>query len=870
MTQPSRRAFLSTACAAMAGSSTFAATLRRALDTPAHHRSGTIADLGHVIFLMQENRSFDSYFGTLCGVRGYSDPRPIPLPGGQPVWAQPHGSGHVLPYHFDIRNTNALRVGLDHSWKGSEATWKDWNAWVARKTVRTMGHFDRSDLPFYYALADAFTVCDAYHCSVFGPTDPNRFYALSGHVTGIPDARLYNVNNGTYNADIANDAPSARGIEWRSHAELLEANGISWKVYQEWDNYGDNYLQYFRSFRVDASGRPLTPDSALYRRGRAMAPGSNATNAAGTTGQWLIDDFAADVAAGRLPAVSWICAPTEYCEHPDQTPNAGEHFTARLLQALVAHPEVWSRTALILTYDENDGFFDHMPPAVPPLGVARGRTTLGNATQGEVHGSEPIGLGPRVPALVVSPWSKGGRVCSQLFDHTSLLRLLETWLVHGRGLEPARVRCDAISPWRRAVCGDLTQAFDFAAPPAGFPGSVPRSAVYFKGWGSRDALPPARQALPRQERSASGRPRPAMPLTYRCQLHGTALPASQFALDFGNAAAAGTPAAAYIVYSTLRSDGPWHYTVEAGKRIEREVWNWSTPAYHLAVHSHNGFLREFRGNLASAAARAEVGLEEDAAARVVRLSFINGGAGTCRFRCVDNAYGDRTVLSIDVPPGQTRVQPRDVSPSHGWYDLVVTVDGDPSYQRRLAGHLEGAGLDATDPVLNGLASVTWSPPPVLPPTPPAAASLRLQSERIRAGQAAQVQWQGLPPGSRHWIGVYRKGQTPGVQGSLAWNYLASAAGSQAVAGLQEGEYFIGLFLDDGYAEAAPRAALRVLAAGDLDANGAVDAADREALRQALASCTGQARFEPLADFDADGCVTQADYRAWYQAYGGAR
>ncbi len=237
----------------------------------------------------------------------------------------------------------------------------------------------------------------------------------------------------------------------------LETAGVSWKVYQEWDNYGDNYLQYFKNFRTDANGQKLTSASPLYRKGRALAAGSTQANAPGTTGQWLIDQFAADVRSGNLPRVSYICAPTEYCEHPDDTPNAGENFTARLLQALVQTPEVWSRTALILTYDENDGFFDHMPSVMAPLNTDRGRTTMTNATQGEIANSQPIGLGPRVPTMVISPWSKGGRVCSQLFDHTSLIRFTEEWLV-ALGHPRSSVQCNGISPWRRAVCGDMTSA----------------------------------------------------------------------------------------------------------------------------------------------------------------------------------------------------------------------------------------------------------------------------------------------------------------------------------------------------------------------------------------------------------------------------
>ncbi|MDB6000076.1 MAG: phospholipase phosphocholine-specific [Rhizobacter sp.] len=873
MSNTSRRNFLSASVAGVAtvaSSSSFAATLARALATPANNRTGTIQDVEHIVIFMQENRSFDSYYGTLAGARGFSDPRAIPLPSGEPVFVQPNGTGTVLPYHFDIRNTSALRVGLDHSWKGTEAAWKDWNVWVAKKSVRTMGYFDRSDLPFYYALADAFTVCDAYHCSVFGPTDPNRLYALSGQsnlvLTGLVDGALYNVNNGTYNADIANDTPSSKAPTWQTYAEVLEANGVSWKVYQEWDNYGDNYLQYFKNFRVGADGKTLTPDSPLYQKGRVMSPGSTAANAAGTTGQFLLDDFAAAVKNNTLPQVSYIVAPYEYSEHPSATPNAGENFSARLLAALVANPEVWAKTALIITYDENDGFFDHMPATMSPESSNRGRTTLANGTQGEVASGQPVGLGPRVPVTVVSPWSKGGRICSQLFDHTSVIRFMEEWMV-GRGFARNQVTCTNISPWRRAVCGDMTSAFNFAAPNTDFPSGVPNSAVYFKNWGSVTPTPPKVQVMPKQEMVATGVPRPAAPLPYRMNVTGAGPGTGrQFALNFTNT---GTVAAAFIVYSTLRSDGPWHYTVEAGKSITNEIWNWSSAPFHLSVHGHNGFMREYQGSFDAAGRFAQVSLAEDPANHSVQLTFKNTGTTTCSFKVVDAAYGDHTALTIDVPAGQTRTQAKTLDYSRGWYDLVVTLNNDSAYRARLAGHLEGAGLDFTDPVLNGLADVAWVKPPVVvapPPPPPQQATFTANTDRVRVGDAPVLTWGGLTPNATNWIGVYKTGQTPGGPGSFKWNYIATASGTQTMPGLPVGDYFIGLFLNDGYSEAAPRLNLKVLKVGDVNGDGVVDVADRDALRGALNVCEGQPGYLPLANFDADKCITQADYKAWAQAF----
>lgn len=695
----SRRQFLALASASMTSTPALAQVIQRALAIPANTKNQSIKDIEHIVILMQENRAFDHYFGTLAGVRGFSDPRAITLPSGKPVWYQPSRDGDVLPYHFDIRNTDALRVGLDHSWKGSEATWKNWDAWVNKKSARCMGYFDRSDLPFYYALADAFTICDAYHCSVFGPTDPNRLYALSGHapnnIVGLADHALYNISNGIYNADIRNDKPNAKGIEWQSYAEILEQHGVSWKVYQEWDNYGDNYLQYFKNFRVDVDGKPLAPDSPLYQKARAYAPGSTSDNAKGTTGQYLIDQFSADVNNNQLPQVSWICAPTEYCEHPEATPNAGEHFTARLLSVLTDTPEVWAKTVLILTYDENDGFFDHMPSFMPPIDSTQGASTMSNALQGEVHQQESIGLGPRVPTLIISPWSTGGRVCSELFDHTSLIRFLEEWCVQAQGLPRASVTCPYISPWRRAVCGDMTSAFDFATPNTDKNTKLPRTASYLKNWGKADALPPTQQTLPKQENCKT--PRPACALPYRPVVNGKiSSHPNQFALEFINA---GSSATTLIVYSRLNQLGPWHYTVEAERDLKPVVFDWDDDGYHLAVHSHNGFLREFAGRFDQACSNAEVKVKENISMRALEIIFTNHAMVACRFILTDHAYGTPT-QTIAALAGETKTIIEPLINSYGWYDFSIRIEGDAHYLRHYAGHVEGAGLDFTDPMLS--------------------------------------------------------------------------------------------------------------------------------------------------------------------------
>src|SRR5262249_40445605 len=143
-------------------------------------------------------------------------------------------------------------------------------------------------------------------------------------------------------------------------------------------------------------------------------------------------------------------------------------YLAEAMNILTKNPDIWKKTIFILTYDENDGYFDHVPPFVAPEpgNPESGKTsaridagveylTLAEDTKhypGKGARGGPVGLGFRVPMVVASPWSRGGYVCSQVFDHTSVLRLLER--VIGKGIRESN-----ISPWRRTVCGDLSSAF---------------------------------------------------------------------------------------------------------------------------------------------------------------------------------------------------------------------------------------------------------------------------------------------------------------------------------------------------------------------------------------------------------------------------
>jgi phospholipase C len=678
-----RRRFLKLAAGAAVGSAVLPEAIGRALALPARQVTGTVRDLEHVVIFMQENRSFDHYFGTLRGVRGFSDPRPLTLPGGASVFHQPKTPGsaeQVAPFHLDSASTRAQSLfSLDHSWKASHDKWKRHDAWIAAKSPLTMGYFTRADIPFYYALADAFTICDGYHCSIFGPTNPNRMYLFTG-TSGLAagEAGLQAVANPSdevnETADPANDAKAFKAYGWTTYAERLQAAGVSWRVYQEFDNYGDNALAYFAAFRG------LDPASPLYQRGRAWAEGSNAANAKSSNGEHLVAAFARDVAADALPRVSWIVAPYKLCEHPSATPAAGEDLTARLIAALAANPEVWAKTALILNYDENDGFFDHVPPIVPPAGAAPGKSTV-EAT-GEVYQGVPVGLGPRVPLIVVSPWTKGGFVNSQVFDHTSVLRLLETRF---------GVAAPLITPWRRAVTGDLTSVFDFKTPnrarvrglpdASGLPARAQAQASL--PWPKAPAAPPP---LPRQEPGQ----RPARALPYAFDVRAEAA-AGGLSLTIANTGAAG---AGFGLYPARGEAGPWFYAVEAGKSVE-DTLPIGPDGYDLTLMGPNGFLRGFRG----VGAGPEVEARYEAAGERLTLSVRNAGARPLTLHVAD-AYAKGPARTHRLAPGQTVVQAWPIAHAAHWYDLTVTAAEEPGFLRRLAGHVETGRTSFSDPALD--------------------------------------------------------------------------------------------------------------------------------------------------------------------------
>jgi phospholipase C len=448
--------------------------------------AGKLAQVEHIIILIQENRGFDHYFGTFPGVRGFDDRS---APGGLAAFRQPYPQttpptgfpDPMLPFHLDTAVSVPPKQGectndVVHQWAGQHDSWNHGanDNWMvshlatdpdSAQAAIAMGYYTRDDLAFYYSLADHFTICDNYFCSVIGGTDINRLYSMTG--TCDPDGwdggmQFLDTKVGTLENPGADLGTAGK---WLPYPQVLANAGISWKVYGTPDSQSlDNVLRYFPSFRPSSGNASLA--------GPAFS--SNAFPA----------DFLLDCQTGQLPQVSWLLTTAADTEHAPAPPEWGESITHTVLTALTSSP-AWAKSVLFITYDENGGFFDHVPPPTPPAGTpgeflnqaamsatakAEAKTVKGVDTSGQ-----PIGLGFRVPLLVVSPFSRnpqpggGPLVDSTVYDHTSLLRFVETWS-HAIG-KPARVpdrnasaRRPGLSPWRRATVGDLTASLSLGRP----------------------------------------------------------------------------------------------------------------------------------------------------------------------------------------------------------------------------------------------------------------------------------------------------------------------------------------------------------------------------------------------------------------------
>ncbi|MFO0807747.1 MAG: phospholipase C, phosphocholine-specific [Gemmataceae bacterium] len=829
----SRREFIARA-AQMAGAAGLLGGLSESIQRAAAiepEKGSTVLDAEHVVILMQENRSFDHAFGSLRGVRGFDDPRAITLPDGSPVWAQPSAAGdRYLPFRLDIKDTMATWMGsLPHSWTDQVDARNGgrYDRWLTSKRPGgkyasmplTLGYYTRADIPFYYALADAFTICDQHFCSSLTGTTPNRLYLWTGTIREKPSADSpANVLN--------SDVDYGRWASWPTFPERLEDRGITWKIYQnelslesglsgdedDWlSNFTDNPIEWFSQYHVRFAAthrdfvarrlkeipgeiealkkeRPADADKQIAKLSAALkryeAETAQLTPAAfeklspreknlhakafctntgdpayrklaeiayrdGTEERRMnvpmgdvLHQFRKDVNDGTLPTVSWIVSPEKFSDHPSSA-WYGAWYLAEVLDILTRNPEVWKKTVFILTYDENDGYFDHFPPFVAPhpRKPETGRVSTGidasveyveweqdakRKRRGEARES-PIGLGYRVPMVIASPWSRGGCVCSQVFDHTSVLQFLEKLLSHktGKAVEETN-----ISRWRRAVCGDLTSAFQATPADKGSPlpfpprdeffGTIHKAKFKKLPTGYRKLTSDEITQLRRDSRSSSLLPhqepgvRRSCALPYQLTVDG-ALSADRrrFAIHlaagkevFGDRSA-GSP---FIVYAFTKAGmAVRNYAVAPGERLD-DSWalaDFENERYHLRVYGPNGFFREFKGSGDNPTvevrfdyARAKPGDRILTGGVTIELTNADQQKGAT-IEVHDNAY------KAAVPPQSLAAGGRatlaiDTKASFGWYDFTVRIAGHEPFEKRYAGRVETGQWSYSDPQI-GLA-----------------------------------------------------------------------------------------------------------------------------------------------------------------------
>lgn len=689
MPQIDRRSFLAgvgLTAATSAVLSSMPGSIERALAVPAAQRTGTIEDVEHVVVLMQENRSFDHYFGPMAGVRGFGDRFPLPVASGKPVWYQSDGEGELTPFHLDTDTTSAMRVkGTPHSWGDAQDAWDEgrFGQWTKFKQFQSMGHYQREDIPFQYALAESFTLCDAHHCAVQTGTLTNRIVFMTGtNVTPgrtepATDQSQAAIDNGNNNGKLVGP------YTWTTYPERLEEAGVSWRIYQDpVENWG-GLLAPWQTF---AQYQDAEPGSPLHQK--AMT-------------HWSLDQLKEHVADASLPQVSWVIPPPVWSEHPSRSsPFQGASYIQQVLDILVSNPEVWSKTAFFITFDENDGFFDHAPPpAVPtinPDGTTRGTTTLESPLGGEyfrqtIDGEEvtrPYGMGPRVPLYVISPWSRGGWVNSEVFDHTSVIQFLERRF----GVEEPN-----ITPWHRAVSGDLTSCFDFETPNAKVPDLPDMSAA------TGDTLVINKPEVTRPD-SATAPRRPRGIRHSRALPYAIAMSAEQepgeaaLTLRFVNTGRAG---AVLHVYDRLHLDGrPSRYTVEAGKELS-DSWDLSADggAYDLWVLGPGGFFRHFQGTADADAPDRGVVIDVQPDSGELMITLVNDGATPCQVDIGSGPYSSSGPEFIDVDPGQKVERRWRLRRSHGWYDLTFTSGQLPGLRHRFAGRAESGAHGISDPAM---------------------------------------------------------------------------------------------------------------------------------------------------------------------------
>lgn len=781
-------------------------------------------DAEHIVLLMQENRSFDHSFGTLRGVRGFNDPRAIRLPNGNPVWLQSAASGKTYsPFRLDIKNSNAAWTGnLPHSWENqmvarNEGKHDNWieakrpGGKVLSEIPLTMGYYTREDIPFYYALADAFTICDQHFCSSITGTTTNRHFFWTGTCVPHKGAKPLIRNSDIY---------FNRWAHWKTFPERLEEAGIDWRVYQnevsmesglkgeEWlGNFTDNNLEWFSQYHIefkkshvdfmhkrvaelpaeiqslekaladnntesvqktknklkqkeeqlnsykkhlarltDHALQQLPKEQrALHERAFQNNEGDEFYRETTTVvheGEQItvpkgdvLHQFRSDVKSGNLPAVSWLVAPQCFSDHPS-APMYGAWYVSEILNILTENPEVWKKTIFILNYDENDGYFDHIPPFVAPnpADITSGKTSQGLdytgeyvSLQQEIASGEkkenaiagPVGLGYRVPLIIASPWSKGGWVNSEVCDITSTIQFMEYFFEKKLG---KLVKEDNISSWRRAITGDLTSVFRKAdgANGVALPFLDRNRQIYaidqakskplphnFHVWTAEDIdqLKSAgkHMQLARQEKGQKNSNALAYELYAQERVHADAdqlfLTMSVGNQIFGNKSL-NSPFNVYSGPSYKHGVSFWPFAVIAGQELsfDWKLSDFTDGYYDLMVYGPNGFMRSFKGNkeLLSIVASYEIGKNGTPTGNLI-VEANNTGDGPLHIHIKDNAYSTWKKNAV-LAAGKSlkwRIESRQ---SDCWYDLTIYIEGS-TFERQLAGRVETGKHSKTDPQL---------------------------------------------------------------------------------------------------------------------------------------------------------------------------
>jgi phospholipase C len=799
-------------------------------------------DAEHIVILMQENRSFDHCYGTLQGVRGYNDPRAITLANGNPVWVQRNAAGEsYAPFRLNLKDTKATWMGyLPHNWASQvdARNGGQYDRWLEAKRSGhkayadmplTLGHYNRQDVPFYYALADAFTVCDQHFCSALTSTLPNRLYYWTGTIREkpSPDSPAY-LNN-------TQIMRNHWGTDWTTFPERLEDHGVSWKFYQNelwtetglseeevaWlSNFGCNVMEYFPQFHVIANPRhreyvlkeePLLPDQIAGIKRKLSSPGLSedesfrlrrrmedlssslrafeqqrkswdreefnnlpprakslyekafCTNVGDPSYRQLAEltykdgeverrvqvpkgdvfhQFRQDVKTGKLPTVTWLVAPERLSDHPESA-WYGAWYISETLRILTENPEVWKKTIFILTYDENDGYFDHVPPFVAPRPdhPETGFCSEGLDTRLEYVELEedrkmdpktpresPIGLGYRVPMVIASPWTRGGCVCSQVFDNTSVLMFLETFLTNKTG---RKIRETNISSWRRGICGDLTSAFQSSSDEKeANPQYLARDPLVEEIYQAKfKPLPTDYKALSRGEveqirrdpRSSQWMPdqergiRRSCPLPYELYVDGSlSADRTRFTIrlaaggDVFGGRSAGCP---FTVYARTGNDRMTvrNYAVIAGDKLE-DSWALSDFAggvYRLQVYGPNGFFREFLGSADDPLLDIQARYSQlNAAKRVLSGNIELRAVNRDGHRGLDIEIADRSYKTgaerRSISAGGSVVMAIDTQRSFRWYDFGLKIEQDRNFERRFAGRVETGQWSFSDPAMGGV------------------------------------------------------------------------------------------------------------------------------------------------------------------------